>query len=145
MNVRPVTPCLAVDIIIELTDRDERPILLIERKNPPLGWAIPGGFVDSGETVEHAAVREAKEETSLDVTLKILLGCYSNPARDVRGHTVTLVYIAESVGVPRAQDDARDIKVVGIEQLPGDLAFDHDLVLQDYVNYRERGLLTPLR
>lgn len=145
MNVRPVTPCLAVDIIIELTDRDERPILLIERKNPPLGWAIPGGFVDSGETVEHAAVREAKEETSLDVTLKILLGCYSNPARDVRGHTVTLVYIAESVGVPRAQDDARDIKVVGIEQLPGDMAFDHDLVLQDYVNYRERGLLTPLR
>jgi 8-oxo-dGTP diphosphatase len=142
---RPVTPQLAVDIIIELIDRKERPILLIERKNPPPGWAIPGGFVDSGETVEQAAVREAKEETSLDVELKILLGCYSNPARDVRGHTVTLVYVAESVGAPRAQDDARDIKVVGIKQLPGNLAFDHDLVLQDYVNYRERGQLTPLR
>jgi 8-oxo-dGTP diphosphatase len=133
---RPVTPQLTVDIIIELTDRKERPILLIERKNPPPGWAIPGGFVDIGETVEQAAVREAKEETSLDVELRILLGCYSNPARDVRGHTVTLVYVAES---------AKDIKVVDIEQLPGDLAFDHDLVLQDYMKYRERGLLTPLR
>lgn len=145
MNARPVTPCLTVDIIIELTDRKERPILLIKRKNPPPGWAIPGGFVDSGETVEQAAVREAREETSLDVELKTLLGCYSNPARDVRGHTVTLVYIAESVGIPRAQDDARDIKIVDIEQLPDKLAFDHDLVLQDYVIYRERGLLTPLR
>ncbi len=84
---RPTTPLIAADTIMELHDRSENPIVLIERKNPPFGWAIPGGFVDIGETLEQAAIREAKEETRLDVTLTILLGIYSNPTRDPRGHT----------------------------------------------------------
>ncbi len=85
--VRPTTPLVAVDIIIEMRDRPGRPILLIERQNPPHGWALPGGFVDVGERLERAAVREAGEEVSLEVQLKALLGCYSDPTRDPRGHT----------------------------------------------------------
>ena len=96
--VTPTTPLIAVDIIIELIDREHSPIVLIERKNPPYGWAIPGGFVDVGETLEHAAVREAKEETCLDVTLTCLLGNYSDPGRDARHHTVSAVYIAQAKG-----------------------------------------------
>ena len=88
---RPVTPLLTVDIIIEMVDRPGRPVVLIERRNPPPGWALPGGFVDVGETLEQAAVREAREETSLEVALKTLLGNYSDPARDARGHTVSAV------------------------------------------------------
>ena len=91
---RPITPVLAADAIIELVDLPDRPIVLIERRNPPPGWAIPGGFVDVGESVPDAAVREALEETSLEVKLDTLLGCYSDPSRDSRGHTVSLVYIA---------------------------------------------------
>lgn len=145
MGRKPVTPRLAVDIIIELNDQQQRPIVLIERKNPPPGWAIPGGFVDVGETVEQAAVREAREETCLDVELKVLLGCYSNPARDQRGHTATLVYVAESTGIPKAEDDAKNVQVVDITNLPGNLAFDHDLVLSDYRAWRESGVVAPLR
>ena len=81
----PATPLLTVDIIIEMRDRPGRPIVLIERRYPPAGWALPGGFVDVGETLEAAAVREAREETSLDVALQLLLGNYSDPARDARG------------------------------------------------------------
>ena len=99
---KPITPLLAADAIIELADYPGRPIVLIERLNPPFGWAIPGGFVDVGETLEQAAVREAKEETGLEVKLKTLLGIYSNPQRDPRGHTVTAVYIAEADGTPIA-------------------------------------------
>ncbi len=99
----PITPLLAADIIIELVDFPGRPIVLIERANPPFGWAIPGGFVDIGETVEQAAIREAKEEVCLDVKLTVLLGIYSNPKRDVRNHTVTAVYIAEASGKPKQQ------------------------------------------
>ena len=142
---QPVTPNLAVDIIITLTDRKDLPIILIERKNPPLGWALPGGFVDVGESVEQAAIREAKEETNMDVTLVLLLGCYSNPARDSRGHTVSLVYVAEATGEPRAQDDAKDVRIVTMEQIPKHLAFDHDLILQDYLEFRRRRVLTTLR
>ncbi|MGH8378843.1 MAG: NUDIX domain-containing protein [Gammaproteobacteria bacterium] len=141
---RPVTPLIAVDIIIELSDRPGRPIVLIERRNPPYGWALPGGFVDVGETLEQAAVREAQEETGLHIRLKALLGCYSDPARDVRGHTVSAVYIAEAAGEPRAGDDAGEVKAVDPLNLPR-LAFDHALVLSDYRRYRETGMVTPLR
>jgi 8-oxo-dGTP diphosphatase len=139
----PRTPLLAADIIIELSDRPERPIVLIERKNPPLGWALPGGFVDLGESVPHAAVREAREETALHVELTALLGVYSEPGRDPRGPTASVVYIASAAGDPRAQDDARAVRVVGLTDLPADLAFDHAQILADYRRYRERAELPP--
>lgn len=136
---KPVTPLLAADIIIELTDRPDRPVVLIERRNPPHGWAIPGGFVDMGETLEHAARREALEETALHVTLTALLGCYSDPRRDPRGHTVSAVYVATATGTPRALDDAKNAAVFAPDQLPGLLAFDHRLILDDYLRFRAGG------
>lgn len=138
---RPITPLLAADAIIELVDRPERPIVLIERRNPPLGWAIPGGFVDVGESVEHATVREAREEVSLEVTLIALLGVYSDPQRDPRGHTATVVYVAQARGAPRAADDARNVGVFAPDALPGALAFDHAEVLRDYLRFRRSGQL----
>lgn len=141
---RPVTPAIAVDIIIELVDRPNRPIVLIERRYEPFGWALPGGFVDVGERLEDAAVREAREETCLEVQLLALLGCYSDPGRDPRGHTVSPVYIAEARGEPRAADDARNVQVFQPDELPS-LAFDHDLILSDYREYRASGRATPLR
>ncbi|MFQ5993712.1 MAG: NUDIX domain-containing protein [Acidiferrobacterales bacterium] len=137
----PVTPSLTVDTIIELIDERARPIVLIRRKFPPLGWALPGGFVDVGETVEAAAVREAREETALDVRLKALLGCYSDPTRDPRRHTATIVYLAEAHGQPCAQDDAKALGIFATEALPGDLAFDHAKILGDYLTYRRTGQL----
>ena len=142
---RPITPQLAADTIIELIDREGHPIVLIERRNPPFGFAIPGGFVDVGETLEHAAVREALEETSLHVTLKALLGCYSDSGRDPRGHTVTAVYVAEAHGEPRAADDALNLAVYPVDALPERLAFDHAMVLADYLRYRNTGEAAPLR
>lgn len=135
----PTTPALTVDIIIELVDRAGRPIVLIERRFPPLGWAIPGGFVDVGETVEQAAVREAREETSLDVTRLTLLGVYSDPRRDARLHTASVVYVGEARGEPRAGDDARTVGLYDASRLPAPLAFDHAQILKDYLIFRESG------
>jgi 8-oxo-dGTP diphosphatase len=134
----PKTPLLAADVIIELIDAGHN-IVLIERKYPPHGWALPGGFVDVGEAVEQAAVREALEETSLRVSLQCLLGCYSDPRRDPRGHTVSLVFVATASGPPRAQDDARNIMAVDPFAFDGPLAFDHAGILADYRRYRETG------
>jgi 8-oxo-dGTP diphosphatase len=122
-------PVPTVDIIIEL----ENGIVLIERRNPPHGWALPGGFVDYGESYEDAAVREAKEETDLEVTLIRQFHTYSNPDRDQRRHTASTVFIAAAVGVPRGLDDALRARVFNRHNLP-ELAFDHALILSDYFN-----------
>jgi 8-oxo-dGTP diphosphatase len=128
---RPETPPVAADVIIELVDRPGRPIVLIERRFPPPGWALPGGFVEIGETVEAAAVREALEETGLAVELQSLLGVYSDPGRDPRGHTIGIVYVGHARGEPRAADDARNVAIVD-PAAPPSLAFDHDRILADY-------------
>jgi 8-oxo-dGTP diphosphatase len=141
---KPVTPLLTVDIIIEMTDRPGRPIVLIERKHPPHGWALPGGFVDVGETLEAAAVREAREETSLDVMLTALLGNYSDPARDPRGHTVSAVYIAAASGTATAADDAASLDLCDPAAPPA-LVFDHDMILADYLAWRDGNGAAPLR
>jgi ADP-ribose pyrophosphatase YjhB (NUDIX family) len=122
-------PFPTVDIIIEITSGG---ILLIKRKNPPQGWAIPGGFVDYGESLESAAIREAREETSLEVKLLYQLGAYSDPSRDPRYHTVSVVFVAEATGEPMAADDAKDIAIFSHDSLPNDLAFDHGKILKDY-------------
>lgn len=136
---KPVTPLLAADALIELVDRPGRPVVLIKRRNPPYGWAVPGGFVDVGESVERAAVREAREETGLEVRPRVLLGIYSDPARDSRGHVATAVYVAEAHGEPVAGDDAGEVGVFPLDALPHPLAFDHARVLADYQRFRETG------
>ncbi len=131
-------PVPTVDIIIELGDADGG-IVLIERKNPPPGWALPGGFVDYGETLEQAAVREAKEETSLDVALVRQLHTYSDPDRDPRGHTISTVFIATAAGAPRARDDARAVAVFLPENVRVPLAFDHRKILDDYIAWKKEA------
>jgi len=126
-------PVPTVDIIIEIEREDNKQgIVLINRKNPPLGWALPGGFVDYGESLEEAAIRESKEETSLDVELKSQLHTYSNPNRDPRLHTISTVFVARAVGEPKAQDDAAEIGVFTKEEINFPLAFDHQKILADY-------------
>ena len=142
---RPLTPAFAADIVIELCDRDGRPLVLIERKSPPFGWALPGGFVDVGETVEQAAVREAREETGLKIDLHCLLGLYSDPRRDARGHTVSAVFVAQARGTPVASDDAANVRIIPIDAIPRALAFDHAQILDDYLHYRATGKVAPLR
>lgn len=142
---KPVTPLLAADTLIELLDQPGRPFVLIERANPPFGWALPGGFVDIGETLERAAVREAREETGLEVELIALLGMYSNPGRDPRNHTVTAVYAAQARGIPVAADDAKHSDIFTFDSLPSQLAFDHAQVIADYQRFRETGNVAPLR
>jgi 8-oxo-dGTP diphosphatase len=132
---RPVTPPVAADVVIELADRPGSPIVLIERRFPPPGWALPGGFVEFGETVEAAAIREAYEETGLRVELVRLLGVYSDPGRDPRGHTIGVVYIGRAVGEPHASDDAQNVAVIDPWR-PPPLAFDHDRILADYLKVR---------
>ncbi|NLA74324.1 MAG: NUDIX hydrolase [Deltaproteobacteria bacterium] len=127
-------PFPTVDIIIKVKGG----IVLIQRKNPPHGWAIPGGFVDYGESLETAAVREAKEETSLDVRLVAQLGAYSDPERDPRHHTISVVFIAEADGVPVAADDALSVKIFTAETLPETMAFDHKRICMDYFSFMDQ-------
>lgn len=133
-------PTPTVDIIIELIDQPHRPIILIERKNPPLGWAIPGGFVDYGESVETAAVREAQEEVNLQVELIEQFQVYSDPNRDLRKHTLSIVFIATARGEPQAADDAQNLGIFQAWDVPANLCFDHDKILRDYWHYRHYGL-----
>ncbi|MFH1942020.1 MAG: NUDIX hydrolase [bacterium] len=126
-------PIPTVDVIIETVDG----IVLIERKNPPFGWAIPGGYVEYGETVEVTAVREAKEETSLDITDVRLFGVYSHPDRDPRSHTITTVFTAKFSGKPGAADDAKRVGIFKKDDLPNKLAFDHSMILKDYFRRKE--------
>ncbi len=133
-------PFPTVDIIIEMASgshgpiaqKEEGNIVLIERKNPPFGWALPGGFVDYGESLEVAALREAEEETCLKVRLLYQLGAYSAPTRDPRFHTISVVFVASATGAPKAADDAKNVGIFSRDSLPENLAFDHGEILQDY-------------
>lgn len=129
------TPYLSVDGIIELyKDKVFQGIVLIERLNEPHGLAIPGGFVDIGETVEDAVVREMKEETDLDVEILSLLNIFSDPSRDPRFHTASVVYICKAEGIPRGLDDAKEAIVYQKEDIPFDkLVFDHAQILKEYL------------
>ncbi|NPB08550.1 MAG: NUDIX hydrolase [Aquificae bacterium] len=134
------TPLLATDVIVRLWDENRfRGIVLIERKNPPVGLALPGGFVEVGESVEEAAVREMREEIGLEVRLKGLLGVYSDPDRDPRFHVVSVVWIGDARGEPRAGSDAKEVKIYRLEEIPLErLVFDHGKILRDFLS------LTPL-
>ena len=131
----PSPPVPTVDVIIEVGDR----IALVRRKHPPPGWAIPGGFIDAGERAQDAAVREALEETGLEVTLTDLLGVYSDPARDPRRHTISTVYIGKAEGTPSGGDDAAEARLFSVDDLPSPLAFDHARILADYFRFKRTG------
>ncbi len=133
-------PVPTVDIIVQYKGK----IVLISRKNPPYGWAIPGGFVEYGESLEEAAAREAQEETSLKIRLVEQFRVYSRPDRDPRQHTITTVFIAEGEGIPKAADDAAEIGLFTEEDIPEDIVFDHKEILQDYFNYVKRGIRRKL-
>ena len=134
---KPQTPYLTTDGIIELFNNEDelQGIVLISRKNPPLGLALPGGFVDLGERVEDALIREMKEETSLDVTIKKLLGVYSDPSRDPRFHTASVVYICKAYGEPKAADDAKEVMVIPIKELKSK---QNELVFERHISTRCR-------
>lgn len=133
-------PVPTVDIIIEIQREDGKEgIVLIKRKNSPHGWAIPGGFVDYGESLEEAAAREAKEETSLDVQLKRQFHTYSDPDRDPRQHTISTVFAATAQGQPRARDDAQEVGVFTRDEIDFPLAFDHSRILEDYFEQKKKN------
>lgn len=133
-------PVPTVDIIIEITDESGTTgVVLIERANEPQGWALPGGFVDYGESLPDAAVREAREETTLEVELEELFHVYSEPDRDPRQHTISTVFIGQSSGEPKGEDDANRAEVFALDALPSPLAFDHQQILDDYRHYRKHG------
>ena len=132
-------PAPTVDIIIETGGG----VVLIERKNPPHGWALPGGFVDYGESFEDAARREALEETGLAVSLVIQFHTYSDPGRDARQHTASTVFVATASGYPVAADDAAKAAIFHRQNLP-ELAFDHQRILREYFHYKETGTLPSI-
>jgi 8-oxo-dGTP diphosphatase len=134
---RPRNPVPTVDIIIEMPDRG---LVLIQRAKPPLGWALPGGYVDYGESLEDAARREALEETSLEVILLGQFHTYSDPQRDPRQHNISTVFVAWAEGEPRAADDARSLRIFRPAELPKALAFDHGQILADYLKVRPQWL-----
>jgi 8-oxo-dGTP diphosphatase len=133
-------PTPTVDIIIEI----DGGIVLIKRKNPPFGWALPGGFVDYGESFERAAAREAEEETGLTITLKEQFYTYSDPKRDIRQHNSSTVFIATAQGIPQGGDDAAEAKIFTRDTLPH-LAFDHLEIIQDYFNFIDTGRRPKLK
>ncbi|MBA3398124.1 MAG: NUDIX hydrolase [Deltaproteobacteria bacterium] len=137
-------PKPTVDILIEL-DGHPGELVFIERGNEPKGLALPGGFVDDGEWVADAAIREAKEETGLDVELIELFHVYSDPARDPRKHTVSTVFIGRASGTPVGADDAERCIVCKPDALPARLVFDHALIVADYIAYKLRGVRPPPR
>jgi 8-oxo-dGTP diphosphatase len=131
--VRP-TPFLTVDGIIKIFNPDFQGIVLIKRKNPPLGYALPGGFVDYGEKVQDALIREMKEETNLNVKIEKLLGVYSDPNRDPRMHTASCVFVCSADNLPKAGDDAKETFVFKLEEIPWEeIVFDHKKILEDFL------------
>lgn len=137
-------PTPTVDVLIEIEGRPGT-IVMIERGNEPRGWALPGGFVDEGEWLADAAVREAQEETGLDVELVELFHAYSDPSRDPRQHTVSTVFVGRARGEPAGGDDAADARVVSLDALPHPIVFDHATIIADYVAYRASGKRPPPR
>lgn len=139
----PRNPFPTVDVIIE----SKGAVVLVRRKNPPPGWALPGGFIEYAESAEAAAVREAREETGLTVRLTGLLGVYSSPDRDPRFHTLSVVYMAEAEGdrEPRGGDDAAQARLFPLHALPRDMAFDHAAIIADYVAFKRDGTRPPPR
>jgi ADP-ribose pyrophosphatase YjhB (NUDIX family) len=127
---------ITVDCIIEIDGE----IVLIKRKHPPFGWALPGGFVDKGETVEQAVRREMEEETNLSLKELKQFHVYSDPMRDPRGHTVSVVFTASGEGELKPQDDAKDVALFTEDNLPEEIAFDHRIILNDYFK-RRKGTL----
>jgi 8-oxo-dGTP diphosphatase len=131
--VRP-TPFLTTDGIVRIFAPEFKGIVLIKRKNPPFGFALPGGFVDYGEMVEDALKREMREEIGLEVEIKRLLGVYSNPNRDPRLHTASVVFVCDATSFPKAGDDAKEAFVFKLEEIPWDeLVFDHKEILKDFI------------
>jgi len=142
MSWTPKTPYLTTDGIVEIYDTSEifLGVVLIQRKNTPLGLALPGGFVDVGESIKDAVVREMKEEISLDVEIKELFGVYSDPTRDKRFHTASVVYVCKAYGTPVGADDAKEAIIIQLEDLElHKLVFDHGVILRDYlIKYHSR-------
>jgi 8-oxo-dGTP diphosphatase len=136
----PAGPLPTVDVIAEMPRGG---IVLVRRKSPPPGWALPGGFIERGETAAAAARRELFEETGLEVELTELFHVYADPARDPRGPTLSVVYVGRAHGTPVGGDDAADAGVFPLDGLPEPLAFDHALILADYRRYRAEGRRPP--